>query len=129
MMAGSTKVKVLALKWAIEYYKLIFHLIDVLSDYISFRKGIWPGIEEHVSGTSKIKYCQDIAKQLLLEYEIYGFYVQNKGEKLQAYGQLVKYQVQKMETTWKPTFKMLQVTGDGLDHEDEIWPSFARDKP
>ncbi len=33
-----------------------------------------------------------------------------------------------METTWKATYKMLQVTDAGLDHEDEIWPTPADDK-
>ena len=33
-----------------------------------------------------------------------------------------------METTWKAAYKMLQVTGAGLDHEDEIWPTPAGDK-
>lgn len=127
-MAGSTKVTVPALKWATENYKLTFHLIEVLSDYPSLRKGIWPGVGERVSGTSKIKCCQDIAKRLLLEHEVYGPDVQNKGEGLQAYGQSVKHQVQKMETTWKAAYKMLQVTGAGLDHEDEIWPTPEGDK-
>lgn len=85
MMAGSTKVTVPALKWATENYKLTFQLIEVLSDYPRLRKGIWPGVGERVSGTSKIKCCQDIAKRLL------GSYVQNKGEGLQAYGQSVKH--------------------------------------
>ena len=99
MMAGSIKVTVPALKWATENYKLTFHFIKVLSDYPSFHKGIWPGIRERVSGASKIKFWQDIAKWLLLEHEVYGFYVQNKGERLQAYGQSIKHQVQKIETT------------------------------
>ncbi len=33
-----------------------------------------------------------------------------------------------METIWKVVYKMLQVTGAGLDHEDEIWPTLAEDK-
>lgn len=33
-----------------------------------------------------------------------------------------------METTWKAAYKMLQVTGTGLDHEDEIWPIPEGDK-
>lgn len=32
-----------------------------------------------------------------------------------------------METTWKAAYKMLQVTGAGLDHE-EIWPTPVGDK-
>ncbi len=99
MMVGSTKITVPALKWATENYKLTFHLIEVLSDYPSLRKGIWPGVGERVSGTSKIKCCQDIAKRLLLEHDVYSPHVQNKREGLQAYGQSVKHQVQKMETT------------------------------
>ena len=57
MMAGSTKVTVPAIKWATENYKLTFQLIEVLSNYPSLCKGIWPGVGERVSGTSKIK-CQ-----------------------------------------------------------------------
>ena len=64
--------------------------------------------------TFNIKCCQDIAKHLLSEHEVYGPYVQNKGEGLQVYGQSVKHQVQKMETTWKAAYKMLQVTGAGF---------------
>ncbi len=33
-----------------------------------------------------------------------------------------------METTWKAAYKILQVTGAGLDHEDEIWPTPTGDK-
>lgn len=33
-----------------------------------------------------------------------------------------------METNWKVAYNMLQVTGAGLDHEDEIWPTPAGDK-
>ena len=99
-----------------------------MSDYTSLRKGIWPGVGERVSGTSKIKCCQDIAKRLFSEHEVYGPYVQNKGKGLQAYIQSVKHQIQRMETTWKAAYKMLQVTGAGLDHEDEIWPTLAGDK-
>lgn len=87
MIAGSTKVTVPAFKWATENCKLTFYLIEVLSDYPSLRKGIWPGVGECILGTSKIKYCQDIAKRFLLEHEVYGSYVQNKGEGLQAYDQ------------------------------------------
>ena len=82
MMAGSTKVTVPALKWTTENYKLTFHLIKVLSDYPSLCKGIRPGVRKRVSGTSKIKCCQDIAKRLLLEHEVYSLYIQNKGERL-----------------------------------------------
>ncbi len=128
MMAGSTKVTVPAIKWAADDYKLTFQLIEVLSDYPSLRKGIWPGVGERVTGTSKIKCCQDIAKRLFSVHEVYGPYVQNKREGIQTYGQSVKHQVQKMETTWKAEYKMLQITGAGLDHEDEIWPTPASDK-
>ena len=77
----------------------------------------------------KINCCQDIAKRLFSEYEVYGPYVQNKRESIQAYGQSVKHQVQKMETTWKAEYKkILQVTGAGLHHEDEIWPTPTGDK-
>lgn len=120
MMAGSKKVIVPAIKWAADDYKLTSQLIEVLSNYPSLCKGIWPRVEERVTGTSKIKCCQNIAKQLFSEHEVYGPYIQNKREGIQVYGQSVKYQVQKMETTWKAEYKMLQVTGAGLDHEDEI---------
>ena len=97
MIRGSTKVTIPALKWATKNYKLTFQLIKVLNDYPSFCKGIWPGVRKRIIGISKIKCCQDIVKRLLSEYEVYGFYFQNKGEGLQVYGQLVKHQVQKME--------------------------------
>ena len=99
MIADSTKVTAPAFEWAIENYKLTFYLIKVLSDYFNLYKKIWPDIRERISSISKIKCCQDIAKRLLLEHKVYGFYVQDKREKLQAYGQSVKHQVQKMKTT------------------------------
>ncbi len=122
-MAVSTKVTVPAIKWAADDYKLTFQLIEVLSDYFNLHKGIWPGVGEWVIGTSNIKCCKNIAKRLLSENEVYGPYVQNKRESIQVYGQSVKHQVQKMETTWKAAYKILQVTGASLDHEDEIWPT------
>lgn len=61
MMASSTKVTMPAIKWATESYRLTFQLLEILSDYPSFCKGIWPGVGEWVSGANKIKYCQDIA--------------------------------------------------------------------
>ncbi len=99
-----------------------------MSDYLSLRKGIWPRVRERVIGTSKIKCCQDIAKQLFSEQEVYSPYVQNKRESIHAFGQSVKHQVQKIETTWKVEYKMLQVTGASLDHEDEIWPTPSDNK-
>ncbi len=54
MMAGSTKVTVAAIKWAADDYKLTFQLIEVLSDYPSLRKSIWPGVEKRVTGTRSI---------------------------------------------------------------------------
>lgn len=74
-MAGSTKVTVPSIKWAADDYKLTSQLIEVLSDYPSLREGIWPVIGERVTRTSKIKCCQDIAKQLFAEHEVYGPYV------------------------------------------------------
>ncbi len=80
MMAASTKVTIPAIKWAADDYKLTFQLIEVLSDYPSLYKGIWPGVVERVIGTSKIKCCQDIAKLLFSENAVYDPYVQNKRE-------------------------------------------------
>ncbi len=128
MMVGSTKVTVPAIKWAANDYKLTFQLTEVLSDYLSFRKGIWPGVGYRVTSTSKIKCCQDIAKRFFSKHEVYGPYVQNKRESIQAYGKSVKHKVQKMGTTWKAAYKMLQITCCGLDHEDDIWPTPAGNK-
>ena len=105
-MADSTKVTVPAIKWAIENYKLIFHFIKVLSDYPSFCKGIWPAVRERILGISKINCCQNIAEQLFLQHKIYGFYIHHKEERLQVYSQLVKHQIQKIETIWKAAYKM-----------------------
>ncbi len=93
MMAASTKVTVPAIKWAAGDYKFTFQLIEVLSDYPGLHKGIWPGVGKQVTGTSKIKYCQDIAKRLFSEHEVYGPYVQKKKKGIPAYGQSVKHQV------------------------------------
>ena len=99
MMAGSIKVTIPAIKSASDDYKLTSQLIEVLSDHPSLCKGTWPGVREWVIGTSKIKCCQDIAKQLYSGHKFYGPYVQNKRESIQAYGQTVKHQTQKMKTT------------------------------
>lgn len=47
-MANSIKVIVLVLKWKIENYKLIFHLIEILSDYFSLCKDILLSIRKCV---------------------------------------------------------------------------------
>lgn len=74
-MAGSTKITVPAIKWATDDYKLTSQLIEVLSDYPSLCKSIWPEVRERITGTSKIKYYKNIAKRLFSEYEVYSPYV------------------------------------------------------
>lgn len=78
MIVDSTKIRVPAIKWAINNYKFISQLIKVLSDYLSLCKNIWLRVREQVTGTNKIKCYQDIIKKLFLKYEVYRLYIQNK---------------------------------------------------
>lgn len=68
-------------------------LIKVLSNYHNLYKRIWQSVQKYVSGTSKIKCCQDIAKWLFLNIKFIALIFKIKEKDDKAYGQFVEYQI------------------------------------
>ncbi|MCJ1422839.1 hypothetical protein MMC29_000719 [Sticta canariensis] len=110
--------------WTANDKRLTHELLSILHKNDTLRRGVWPRRGENISGQNnpitKSDHRRNIARKLLKnESRIIDLLEDPKA--LCHYQRVIKYQLARLETTWKKAKETLGITIAGLPNEDSIY--------